>query len=172
MFRKILFTVNIKIEETNEVVAFGLDPLLTIRETILFIEHSNFKSNIYNIQTRPPSTSQTPNHELTLITNNNINNSSSTNLSNGIKMEYDRTLQSYRMKGEDLLVLSSVQSKGGAWKVQGQNNTEFCLIITATDHNLQKVRFFLFFYCYYFYYFYYFVIVFIFLRIFLFNYFV
>ena len=135
MYRKILFTLNIR-DEGKQNEPFRLDPLLTVKETILFVEHSNLKANTYSIQTRPPPSLQ-PNHEITLYTNS----SNSTSLSNGIKLEYDRTLQSYRLTSEDLLVLSPVQSKSaGAWKsLGGESSQETCLIITATEHNLQKV---------------------------------
>ena len=136
MFRKILVPVNVRIGESKGCEVFRLDPLLTVREAISFIEHSNFKSNVYNVQTRPP-TSQTPNHELTLYTNS----VSSYNLLNGIKLEYDRTVQSYRLTESDLLVLTSVQAKAGVWK-GGPQSSEAYLIITAPEHNLQKVVFF------------------------------
>ena len=92
IFRKVLFHVNVRNGETNQIASFGLDPLLSVKEAINFIEHCKFRSTQYNIQTRAPE-NVTPNHDMFLVTN-------SSNAQGGVKMDYNRTLASYRLKPE------------------------------------------------------------------------
>ena len=59
-------TVSIADTQTDE--TFGLFLTTTVRETILFIEASKFKSANYTLQ---PSSDRAPSHELLLITCSN-----------------------------------------------------------------------------------------------------
>jgi hypothetical protein len=61
-----MYSLNVQIRSTKDSEKFGLDPLLTVKEAILFMEHSQLKSNTYSILTRPPSLDISPNHDLVL----------------------------------------------------------------------------------------------------------
>ena len=89
IFRKVVKNYKIRNDKTNEQTDFGLDPLLTIKEVINFVEYCNFKSTNYSLQTRAPHENSTPKYDIIL-------------LSSGarLKMDYFRTLISYKLKND------------------------------------------------------------------------
>lgn len=83
-----------KLFATRRETFFGLDPLLTVKDTAVFVEYRKFVACDYSIQTRPPTDNLTPEHDIYLITNTSLEHIPK----NGIRMEYDRSLASYRLK--------------------------------------------------------------------------
>ena len=95
MFRVTLAKIHIESMDTRKKVIFGLDPLMTVKDTAIFVEYKKFVSCDYSIQTRPPSSENiTPEHDIYLITNTTLEHIPK----NGIRLEYERTLSSYRLK--------------------------------------------------------------------------
>ena len=122
--------------EQGKTETFGLDPLLKVKEAILFLESTNFTGCTYSLQHKHTNAHLTPNHELYLLANGK--DSENVQVNHCLKLDFDRTLQSYRLKQVDLLVMKTVQAKGLAWKnITGDK--EICIIITCPEHQQQKV---------------------------------
>ena len=74
----------------------------------------------------------TPEHDIFLLTNPAREHIPA----NGIRMDYSRTLASYRIKREDILLFHRAQAQSQAWaEVTG---TQITLIITSAEFNLTK----------------------------------
>ena len=65
-----------------------------MKDIVVFVEFRKFLPTQYSVQTRPPNDNMTPEHDVFLITNTSLELAPS----NGIRMDYDRTLASYRLK--------------------------------------------------------------------------
>jgi len=140
VFRKVSIPARVYIPHLKQTETFVIDPSLSIADVILFIEHCKFKGSEYGPLTRPPSGNATPNHELVLVTSEaaiaDIHNWSAAGNSQGVHMEFNRSLGSYRIKPDDMLVLKSATAKNQVWK--DMTKTEIPLIISSDEFHLTK----------------------------------
>lgn len=77
--------------ETQEEQIYGLCPLMTVNDAVLFIEQTRFQGTSYDIR-KTTVEKRTPSFELFLLAN-----TLSANGTHGIPLEYHRTLKSYRV---------------------------------------------------------------------------
>ena len=134
MFRKVQLKIEVQNDKGDSQI-YVLDPILKVKEVILYIEHTNFIGSTYSLQNKP-SFQNIPNRELYL--HSNAKNTENVQHNHGLLLEFERTLLSYRLKQSDLLVLRNVQAKQEVWKnIAGDK--EICIIVDCPEHNQQKV---------------------------------
>jgi hypothetical protein len=92
--------LEIIIQERRKIEKFELDPNMSVRETVAFVERSKYQGANWDPQNPLPH-EYTINNELFFITNANANDSGN---QQPVKMEFDRTIASYRLKASVCLI--------------------------------------------------------------------
>lgn len=88
--------VSVYLMDKQKEVIFGLCPLMTVTEAVLFIEQSDFLPNDYDVLAKYFIQDQTPSHELFLLSTLDTSSKDSKS-ARGLPLEYHRTLRSYRI---------------------------------------------------------------------------
>jgi len=133
VMRRIVLQVKVREDATGKEAIFGLDPAFLMKDVAVFVEAQKFSSSQFSVQTRLPSDTLTPEHDIFLITNTSLELIPS----NGIRLEFERTLASYRLKSGDILLFSKAKSQSKVW-TDMTGGVEIPIIISSEDFNLKK----------------------------------